>query len=306
MARTHFFPLAGGGHGNMANGERMHRIPWEGVNMRKVYIYRIINKVNGKCYVGKTLDYYERMRVHFSPVCWDREPNKALYLAMKKYGSGNFKKEVLEVVNEENWQEREVFWIDYYNSLEKGYNMIPGGTQPPVQIGEENPMSKLVWKEVHEIIELLKEGKLMKRDIAFRYNISIDQIIRINKGDAWKVKGIDYPINLVALDEDVVLEIINLLENSDLKHIEIADKFGVARTTITAINRGQNHRIKGFNYPIRDRNKNIKEVQQLLLTTKIPMTEINKIYNKHRTWASEINTGRILKDPNLNYPLRKR
>jgi len=44
---------------------------------------------------------------------------------MRKYGIENFSIEQVEETSLLN--EREIFWIDYYKSFEKGYNMTLGG-----------------------------------------------------------------------------------------------------------------------------------------------------------------------------------
>ena len=57
--------------------------------------------------------------------------NTNLYQAMRKYGIENFSFEVIEECLPEELNEREIYWIDYYDSFnkEKGYNMTPGGIE---------------------------------------------------------------------------------------------------------------------------------------------------------------------------------
>lgn len=51
---------------------------------------------------------------------------------MRKYGIDNFCFEVIEECSEDELNEKEVFWIKYYDSFnrDKGYNMTPGGSEP--------------------------------------------------------------------------------------------------------------------------------------------------------------------------------
>ena len=42
-----------------------------------------------------------------------------------------------------------------------------------------------------------------------------------------------------------------MLENTDLTQKEIASQLGVARSTVTMINIGKNHRLSNKSYPIR-------------------------------------------------------
>lgn len=65
--------------------------------------------------------------------------------------------------------------------------MIPGGSEPPHEYGEKSSHAKLTQKEVDEIIILLQTKtfeEMSNLAIAAKYNISIDQIRRINNGEA--------------------------------------------------------------------------------------------------------------------------
>ncbi len=87
------------------------------------YIYKITNNINGKIYIGKRKtslkvedDFY------FGS-------GKLIKSSIKKYGINNFTKQILETCNSNVLNEREMFWIDFYNStdLSIGYNISNGG-----------------------------------------------------------------------------------------------------------------------------------------------------------------------------------
>lgn len=54
----------------------------------------------------------------------DKRP---LYKAIAKYGMENFSIETIEEVEDDFLGEREIYWINYYNSYSKGYNATLGG-----------------------------------------------------------------------------------------------------------------------------------------------------------------------------------
>lgn len=89
------------------------------------YIYKITNDVNGKVYIGKTeFDIHKRFQEH----CKDSKKkyaNRPLYKAMKKYGIEHFHIELIEECD--NPEQREQYWIQYYNSFKYGYNATIGG-----------------------------------------------------------------------------------------------------------------------------------------------------------------------------------
>ena len=57
---------------------------------QKSGIYKIINKVNGKYYVGSTKDFNKRWLDHKSALIGNRHPNDKLQRAWNKYGQDKF------------------------------------------------------------------------------------------------------------------------------------------------------------------------------------------------------------------------
>ena len=79
------------------------------------YIYKITNQLNNKCYIGQTTDYKRRFQEHKN-LGYGVEENKLLYYAIKKYGIENFVFEEVEEVENNLLDEREKYWIKFYNS----------------------------------------------------------------------------------------------------------------------------------------------------------------------------------------------
>lgn len=90
-----------------------------------VGIYKITNNINGKVYIGKSVDIKERWRQERY-----KQPNKYFTNAVKKYGLENFSFEVLEECSKEELDEKEKKYIEKYNStdINIGYNITSGGT----------------------------------------------------------------------------------------------------------------------------------------------------------------------------------
>ena len=114
-------------------------------------IYVITNTKNNKKYIGKSIDINRRFKEHISPYEWSRTPNKPLYLAFQKYGLINFSFQILEECEKEKLNEREKYWIEYYDTTNKnkGYNIQASGDG--FSPDEEHPNHKLTEKEVRDI-----------------------------------------------------------------------------------------------------------------------------------------------------------
>jgi group I intron endonuclease len=87
------------------------------------YIYKITNKINNRIYIGK--------RKTWNSINEDEYFGSGTLLkrSIKKYGIENFIKEIIEICDEININERERYWINFYNSTDMkiGYNIALGG-----------------------------------------------------------------------------------------------------------------------------------------------------------------------------------
>lgn len=95
------------------------------------YIYKITNNINQKVYIGKTeRDIKTRWEEHCSDARHLSDiSNRPLYLAMRKYGIDAFN---IEQIEETDFpEEREKYWIEYYDSFNNGYNATIGGDGKP-------------------------------------------------------------------------------------------------------------------------------------------------------------------------------
>lgn len=94
------------------------------------YIYKIENDVNDKVYIGQTTkSLEERWKQHLRQSKRE-DKNYPLYKAMKTYGTEHFHISLVEEVSDEiSLDEREQYWINYYNSYGQpnGYNDTIGG-----------------------------------------------------------------------------------------------------------------------------------------------------------------------------------
>lgn len=90
-------------------------------------IYGIINKVNGKQYVGQTNDFQKRKNSHLFALRRNRSRNRHLQNAFNKYGEDAFEFIVLEYCDVADLNEREVYWIEKLGTYINGYNLSIGG-----------------------------------------------------------------------------------------------------------------------------------------------------------------------------------
>lgn len=90
-----------------------------------VGIYKIENKINGKKYIGQSVNIKQRWSEHRSMLRHNYHENQHLQNAWNKYGEKNFIHSVIEECKQDELNKREKYWIKYYQSYkrEKGYNI---------------------------------------------------------------------------------------------------------------------------------------------------------------------------------------
>lgn len=91
-------------------------------------IYKITNLETGQAYIGQSLNIRERLRTHIKAGLGIDSSANRFYTAMKEIGPENFSYEVLEKCDKEQLNERERYWIDFYDAIGFGYNETKGGS----------------------------------------------------------------------------------------------------------------------------------------------------------------------------------
>ena len=134
-------------------------------------IYKI-DFPNGKVYIGQSQNIYKRVLEHNQRARKGSHGDRKIQLceqAIQKYGEIN-QIDILEECPLEKLDEREKYWIEYYDSTDKlkGYNLIDKGNVAGRR-GANHVNASLTQSQVDEIIDLLKNHReLSYLDIAKR------------------------------------------------------------------------------------------------------------------------------------------
>ena len=287
------------------------------VGIIKKDIYIIKNDINHMVYIGQSVNVKNRFRQHCKPCNMN---NSLIGKAIKKYGVKHFWIEVLER-QVENYNDREKYWINYFNSIvPNGYNVSIGGEEPPTYYGDDHPQCKLSDVDVKNLKYDLANTDFSLSSLEKKYHISKRQVMRINLGisraNLWEKYPIRYKPNINGkLTKEDVDMIIHLLSHTYQFNGDIARMFGVDVHAISKINSGQSHKRTNIEYPIRDWKSSgvilftyeqVTEIIELLKNSNLSLNKIAKKYNVYVQSIQQINNGSAKKyrRKEIIYPIR--
>lgn len=124
---------------------------WEDDDLRRPGIYAIVNRRNGNCYIGQSVNLLIRRKSHFRLLQRGKHHNAHLQNAYNYYGGAWFGFQVLEFCDECELCEREQYWIDRtggdYNIVRDVTNISSRRTDEsePMYVKDGETFSRPAW-----------------------------------------------------------------------------------------------------------------------------------------------------------------
>ena len=132
-------------------------------------IYLITNDINSKVYVGQTIQTLnKRFNGHCCYSKSDRSVNMYIKRAIHKYGRDKFHIQLIEECPVNILNEREKYWINFYNSYNTGYNLTLGGQDS--NYFNINKLENII--DIKKFEQYILEFKPLVSEVANHFGIS--------------------------------------------------------------------------------------------------------------------------------------
>lgn len=155
-------------------------------------VYKIKNKINGKVYIGQSVNINKRWRYHIYTSKNKKGKGYDQYLprALRKYGEEGFKFEVVKECAQDELDYWEEYFIDKEDSTDrdKGYNIRRKSIATGYFRRKLNKESEYMLKSQ------LKRTKIPKSTLSKIYGVSVGTINGINNGGTYYDEKEEYPI----------------------------------------------------------------------------------------------------------------
>lgn len=154
--------------------------------MEKHGVYRILNLVTLKCYIGSTINLNKRKNEHFKTLKKHIHKNIHLQRSFNKYGEANFEFQILEHGELENLRLNEWKWIKILKTNDRyfGYNFL----------GEKTEFGKLSMSfETKTKLSNIKKGRKGTRP---NYTHSEETKKKISESNKGKKMSKEFRLNI--------------------------------------------------------------------------------------------------------------
>ena len=155
--------------------------------MEEAIVYKVTNKIDNKIYIGITTQKLKTRKRQHEYLSKNKLDNTLFHVSMLEYGFDNFEWTILEKCSYSEMENKEKYYIIYYNSYAlngMGYNLTKGGLYVFGSSGKYHYLNKMTPIEKENWIEnnlkginngMYNNGHIVSGDKHFSKNLTIEE-----------------------------------------------------------------------------------------------------------------------------------
>lgn len=173
-------------------------------------IYKITDKISGKSYVGQSMNIFSRWKEHARNIRKGKGINEnGVPLKLE-----NLTFEILELCSTEELDDREIYWIKYYDSYNNGFNKTSGGQH---KRGEEK--DRIEYKK--QVITPIHDAKTTIYIDSIESALKNKEIVADGKHKFWcYTKYVDDILHIETLAREQGFNVLSLWSHANKKYKE--------------------------------------------------------------------------------------
>lgn len=301
----------------------------------RLYLYKLVNTVNDKLYIGVTRNPRKRFYEHIS-----LNSNSALYIsrATAKYGGDRFSMEIIALGEEQYILSMEVRFISELRTQPPhGYNISPGGSGNSGLKWSEDSInnisginSAVSTLSAADLDFIIDETSLTTKEVSERLNVSYSIVSLVRRGKTYKnhrdVSMVDFSVAEARargesrngeLSSNAVLsecDVTTIINDASLSNREAGALFGVSSSTIFGIRSGRKWRHMprpdSISYSKEKQKISTQMAKEIVCSTDLTGAEIARHLGVSVMSVSEIRSGKtwkwLVRPEGLTYPNGRR
>ena len=207
-------------------------------------IYKIENQINHKVYIGQSIEIERRFEKHKNAYLHNQK--WLIYKAFAKYGLQNFSFDIIEECDRDKLDEREIYWIAFYDSYNNGYNMTIGGADRV--IGANDKEVKQYNTQGEYITSFISAHEAERQT-----GISFTNICKCCRGERkhaggyiWRYNNSEIPVNPITINTVRFTKVLQIDKNTNEIIAEFNSMSEAARQVLSANKTGIGKCCKGL------------------------------------------------------------
>jgi group I intron endonuclease len=200
-------------------------------------IYKITSP-SGKIYIGQSTNIKQRWNIHKGKY---NSVSTKLHRSLIKYGVDNHIFEIIEECSIEKLNEREIYWIKFYNSVKEGLNICLGGEGG--NMAEETKQKISQAKTGHICYNSEKRNRKISNTLKGRKHTRVKGKEKQGKKQEYKFKENIIKLHSKSIEQfdnqnNFIREYVSIKEASSINNIH--------RENIGSVLRGKSKSAGGF------------------------------------------------------------
>lgn len=210
-------------------------------NKGKSGVYRWTNKLNGKSYIGSSIDLSKRFIIYYNYKKISNNQNMNINKSLLKYGYSNFSLEILEYCEENDCIQREQHYLDLLNPE---YNILKNaGSSLGFKHSEETLLKlknrkrkEFTEEEKLEFVERMAKAREERKMKGITFKHSEETKLKLSEKRKGSVHSEETKVKMVG-NKGIKVLVTNIITNEETEFVSLRQAAAFMDTSLDTVRR---------------------------------------------------------------------